>query len=294
MKWLREPLLHFAVAGIALFSAYSWLNRDRPASDVVEPVRIGAGEVQWLKETYSSQWLRPPDAAELQGLVANLVEEELLAREAQAIGLGEDDTIIRRRLAQKLKFLVEDTSRLAEPTDAALRQYFEAKAARFEDRPRVSFSQIYFNPENRKDAAEDAGLVLAKLSANASASADVTELGDRFLLEAEMEDADRQAVANAFGDEFADALLVVEPGKWSGPLKSGYGTHLVFVSAREPAQQPAFEAVRDKVVADWRRESEQKVSADYLARLREKYGVEIDDDVKAQIEPRPVADVSMR
>ena len=292
MKLFREPLVHFAIAGVVLFSAYAWLNGNRPASDGVEPVRIGAGEVQWLKETYSSQWLRPPDATELQGLVTDLVNEELLAREAQAMGLGENDTIVRRRLAQKLKFLVEDTSRLAEPDDAELRQYFEANAARFEDNPRVSFSQIYFNPENRKDAAKDAGLVLAGLSADASA--DVREFGDRFLLEAEMTDADRQAIANAFGDEFADALLAVETGKWSGPLKSGYGTHLVFVSARETARKPAFEAVRDKVIAEWRRESEQKVSQDYLARLREKYGVEFDDSVKAQLEPQPATDVSMR
>src|SRR5688572_15405038 len=193
MKLLKEPLLHFAVAGVVLFAIYAWLNESRPAADGVEPVRIGAGEIQWLKETYSSQWLRPPDANELKGLVTNLVEEELLAREAQAMGLGDDDTIIRRRLAQKLKFLVEDTSRLAEPTDAELRRYFEANAARFEDSPRMSFSQIYFNPENRKDAAEDAGLILVGLNANTSA--DVAELGDRFLLEAEMRHADRGVIA---------------------------------------------------------------------------------------------------
>lgn len=292
MKLFREPLLHFIVAGVALFSAYSWLNGTRPALDGVEPVRIGQGEVQWLRETYSSQWLRPPDTSELQGLVADLVTEELLAREAQAMGLGEDDTIVRRRLAQKLKFLVEDTARLTEPTDAELRQYFEANTARFEDSPRVSFSHIYFSPENRKDAAKDAGLVLAGLGADASA--DVAELGDRFLLEAEMTQADRQTVANAFGDAFADALLTVEPGKWSGPLKSGYGTHLVFVSARQTAGRPAFDTVRDKVVAEWRRESEQKVREAYLARLRKKYGVEFEDSVKAQLEPQPAADGSMR
>ena len=109
-----------------------------------------------------------------------------------------------------------------------------------------------------------------------------------------MADADQQLVANAFGDEFADALLTVEPGKWSGPLKSGYGTHLVFVSARETARKPVFEAVRDKVVADWRRESEQKVSQDYLAQLLEKYGVEFDNSLKAQLELQPTADMSMR
>lgn len=292
MKLFREPLVHFAIAGVVLFSTYSWLSGSKPAADGVEPVRIGSGEIQWLKETYSNQWFRPPDATELQGLVADLVNEELLAREAQAMGLGENDTIVRRRLAQKLKFLVDDTSRLAEPTDAELRPYFEANAARFEHSPRVSFSQIYFNPDNRKEAAKDAGLVLAKLSADASA--DVAEFGDRFLLEAEMTQADRQAIANTFGDEFADALLAIEPGKWSGPLNSGYGAHLVFVSERQTARKPVFEAVRDKVVVEWRRESEQKVRREYLARLREKYGVEFDDSVKAHLEPQPVADVSMR
>ena len=172
MKLFREPLLHFAVIGVALFYAYSWLNESRPALDGVEPVRIGQGEVQWLRETYSSQWLRPPDAIELQGLVADLVTEELLAREAQAMGLGENDTIVRRRLAQKLKFLVEDTSRLAEPTDAELRQYFEANSARFEENSLVSFSHVYFNPQNRKDAATDAGL-LADVVGRLTAGVDI-------------------------------------------------------------------------------------------------------------------------
>lgn len=292
MKLLREPLVHFAVAGFLLFSVYSWLNERQSAADGAEPVRVGSGQIQWLTETFSSQWLRPPDANELKGLVADLVNEELLAREAQAMGLGEDDTIIRRRLAQKLKFLVEDTSRLAEPDDAELRRYFEANTARFEESPRLSFSHIYFNPENRRNAAADAALVLAGLGA--ATGADAAELGDRFLLETEMAHADRQAIASAFGDEFSDALLAAQTGKWVGPLASGYGTHLVFVSAREPARTPAFEQVRDKVLAEWLRESEQKVSEDYLARLRDKYGVEFDDGVKAQLEPQPPADVSMR
>ncbi|MEI5682079.1 peptidyl-prolyl cis-trans isomerase [Mesorhizobium sp. CGMCC 1.15528] len=292
MKLLSEPLLHFTVSGAILFSAYAWLSGNKPPSDGVEPVRIGAGEIQWLKQTYSSQWLRPPDTNELQGLVTNLVTEELFAREAQAIGLGENDTIIRRRLAQKLKFLVEDTSRLAEPTDAELRRYFEANAPHFEEGPQLSFSQIYFNPESRKDPVKDARLVLAGLSADVNV--EEAKLGDRLLLETELAHADRQAVANAFGTEFADALLAVEPGKWTGPLKSGYGMHLVFVSERQTARMPPFEAVRDKVVTEWRRESEQKASQDYLAQLRQKYGVKVDDSAKAQLEPQPATNVSMR
>ena len=118
MQLLREPLLHFAVAGAILFGGYSWLNNTHADTTAIEPVRIGEGDVRWLKQTWSSQWVREPSAEELKGLIDDLLNEKLMAREAEAIGLGEDDTIIRRRLAQKLKFLVEDTAQLTEPSEA--------------------------------------------------------------------------------------------------------------------------------------------------------------------------------
>jgi hypothetical protein len=293
MKPLKEPLLHFAVAGVVLFSVYAWLNESRLEANRVEPVRIGAGEVQWLRETYTNQWLRPPDANELQGLVADLVDEELLAREAQAMGLGENDTIVRRRLAQKLKFLIEDTSRLAEPTDPELRQYFEKNAALFETGATVSFTHIFFNPQNRADAARDASAALAGLQ-NAGSNARGDEIGDRFLLDYEFRDVDEQTVSNMFGEDFAKAVFALQPGQWSGPLKSGYGLHLAFASAGMAASKPQFDTVRDKVAEEWRREKEESINRDYLARLREKYGVALDDSIKALLEPQPAANVAER
>lgn len=293
MKLLREPLLHFAVAGVILFSGYSWLSERRPDADALEPVQVGQGEIDWLRQLFQNQWLRPPDTRELKGLVTDLVNEELLAREAEAMGLHEDDGIIRRRLAQKLKFLVEDTTRLAQPTDDELRSYFEANRSRFVESPRISFSHIYFNPANRKDATADAAAILATLGAETSADA-ASGMGDRFLLGSDMTDADRQSVSGVFGDEFADTLLAVEAGQWSGPLKSGYGTHLVLVTAREAASEPVFERVREKVLAEWQHNQQQKASQDYLVRLREKYGVELDDSVEALLKPDSRPEVSMR
>ena len=127
MKLLREPLLHFAVAGVILFSGYSWFSERQPDADGLEPVQVGQGEIDWLRQLFQNQWLRPPDTRELKGLVTDLVNEELLAREAEAMGLGEDDGIIRRRLAQKLKFLVEDTTRLAQPTRQRPSQLFRSQ-----------------------------------------------------------------------------------------------------------------------------------------------------------------------
>ena len=156
MQLLREPLLHFAVAGAILFAGYSWLNNTQADTTAIEPVRIGEGDVRWLKQTWSSQWVREPSAEELKGLVDDLLNEKLMAREAEAIGLGEDDTIIRRRLAQKLKFLVEDTAQLAEPSETELRQFYAANASYFETPGSLSLRQIYFNPEHRTDAQADA------------------------------------------------------------------------------------------------------------------------------------------
>lgn len=291
MKPLREPLLHFAVGGAILFAGYTWLNRDHADISGLEPVRIGEGEVRWLKETWTNQWLRGPTNQELQGLVADLVTEELLAREALEMRLDENDTIVRRRLAQKLKFLVEDTSRLVEPTEEELRQFYAANAARFQAGPRVSFSHIYFNPEQRKDAMSDAKAVLFELQAPGRGDLPAT-IGDRLLLDAEFRDADEQTLSSMFGPDFTRAVFALSPGAWSGPIKSGYGVHLVSIADLTAAKQRPFEEVRDEVLEDWRHERERAANRNYLARLREKYGVVLDDSVKALLGTEPVPNMA--
>ena len=128
MRFYRDPLLHFAVAGALLFVGYALMNRGETDPPSTEPVHIGNGEVRWLKETFANQWQRTPTDDELSGLVAGFIEEELLAREAKTLGLDQNDTIVRRRLAQKLTFLVDDTSRVAEPSDEDLRQFYDTNA----------------------------------------------------------------------------------------------------------------------------------------------------------------------
>jgi hypothetical protein len=222
-----------------------------------------------------------------------LINEELLAREAQAMGLGENDTIVRRRLAQKLKFLVEDTSRLAEPTDKELRQYFDEHTARFATDATISFTHVFFNPQGRADATLDANAALDELR-KAGAGANVVEIGDRFLLDTEFRDADEQAISSMFGTDFAEAVFAIEAGVWSGPFKSGYGLHLAFVARKIPAHRPEFSAIRDKVAEEWRREKEKTVNRKYLAWLREKYGVALDDSVKALLAPQSETDVAVQ
>jgi parvulin-like peptidyl-prolyl isomerase len=269
------------------------LNPERANPTGPDPVQIGEGEVRWLKETWANQWLRGPSTEELQGLVADLVTEELLAREAREMGLDDHDTIVRRRLAQKLKFLVEDTSRLVEPTEEELRQFYEANAARFHTRATVSFTQIFFSPAQRKDATSDANAALIELK-TAGRSDRAGTIGDRLLLDLEFQDADEQSVSSMFGPDFARAVFALQQGVWSGPLKSGYGVHLVSVAHLTAAKQRPFADARSEVLQEWRREKEKIANSEYLARLREKYGVELDDSVKTLLGMEALPDMAVR
>lgn len=289
MTFLREPLLHFAVFGAVVFGGYSWLNDRHVETTAAEPVRIGEGDVRWLKQTWSSQWLREPTADELKGLVDDLLNEKVMAREAQEMGLEKDDTIIRRRLAQKLKFLVEDTAQLAEPTEAELRQFYAANPAHFETPGKLSFRQVYFNPEHRKDAAADAAAALGALTTNVED--DSTE-GDQLLFGDSFADTDEHALSGMFGADFAREVFALEPGGWRGPVKSGYGLHLVLVTQRTATAPKPFETVTDAVLAEWRSAKQTELSKEYLVELRNKYGVELDDSTKAALGSGPATNVA--
>jgi hypothetical protein len=157
MKLFRDPLLHFVLAGAVLFAGYTLINRHETDTSATDPVHIGGGDVRWLKETFANQWQRTPTDDELRGLVAGFLEEELFAREAKSLGFDQNDTIVRRRLAQKLAFLVDDTSRIVDPTDEELRRFYEANAERFRVAAHISFAQVFFNPGRRPHERWDKG-----------------------------------------------------------------------------------------------------------------------------------------
>jgi parvulin-like peptidyl-prolyl isomerase len=270
--WVREPLLHFLVAGALLFAAYAWLQGE----EIEEPrtVRVSAAEVNWLREAWTRQWQRPPSEDELRGLVTGHLKEVLLAREALALDLGDNDTVIRRRLAQKMEFLVQDTARLVAPGDDELRRYFGINAARYRAPARTSFTQIFF----RTEAAAHKGR--AELATKRT-----DELGDSSLLEREHSEADEQAVASQFGDAFSRAVVGLEAGRWHGPIASAYGFHLVRVSARQEARPLPFEEARPQLIEDWQREQQAKAAERFLAGLLKKYDVVADKSVEPLIAP---------
>ena len=271
-RWLKEPLLHFLVVGGLLFAAHAWLNRG--GGEAPHVVHLTAAEVNWLKEMWARQWQRPPNEQELRGLVTDYVKEGLLAREARALGLDENDTIVRRRLAQKLAFFVQDTARLAEAGEDELRQLYDMSRTRYQIPARLSFTQLYFKTE----AAARQGL-------DELATRSPAELGDRSLLESVYTQVDEQTVTSLFGRAFADTLFALEPGQWHGPVESGYGFHLVHIRERQAAQPRPFDEVRSQVLDEWHRSQQAKVNAQFFAGLLKKYDLVVDESIKPLLGP---------
>jgi len=246
---LREPLLHFLLLGAAIFAAYSLVSQGR--GDEPGNVVISAGQVASIELGFTRTWHRPPTHEELEGLLRDRVREEVYYREAMALGLDKDDTIIRRRLRQKLEFLTDDVVDQIQPSDADLNAYLAAHPDSFRVQREFTFSHVYLNPDKHGERlTRDAAELLAQLN-QAGGEADVSAFGDSFLLGHSFASLPAVEVATQFGQPFATKLGEVLPGRWQGPVESGYGVHLVFVSDRTDGRVPMLDDVREAVSREW-------------------------------------------
>jgi parvulin-like peptidyl-prolyl isomerase len=269
---LREPLVHFALIGGLLLAIWSLLPRDEPEVRR-DTIVVTQGKVDQLIDAWTRTRLRPPTHEELRGLIDAHVREEILYREALAIGLDEDDTVIRRRLAQKMEFLAQDVADIATPTDDELRALLDAEPERFAEPDRVTLRHVFLDPGNREDVDADAAALLASLRAG---TADPDAASDSRLMPATFEDAALGEVRRALGDSFADAIPTLPIGEWAGPVRSGFGVHLVRVSSRIPGRVPPLEDVRADVEREWMARRRERLEQELVEALRDRYIVEIE------------------
>ena len=273
-RFLREPLLHFLLIGIGLFVLYNLLrNGDTgaPRDIVVTEARVEA-----LAQSFATTWMRPPTAQEIRGLVDDYIAEEIYYREAIAMGLDQDDIVIRRRLRQKMEFISEDAAASAEPTDAELQAYLAKHPEKFLSPASLTFRQVYFSTEKRGDLARpQAEQLLGELQAGRG-PADVASAGDPTLLPPDMQSASPQSIANTFGSDFAAQIEDAPMGQWSGPLQSVFGLHLVRVDEREAGRTPTLAEIRPLVQREWQADQRRSVNDALLAKLRAKYEVRVE------------------
>ena len=250
--FLREPLLHFLLIGAALFGIYRFIPIGDAAPAPAREIRLSYGELTQLALLFQSQWRRDPTPAEFSQLVENKVQQEVLYREALAMGLDKDDEIVKRRMAQKMQFVAEDVAAAREPSTAELKSWFETHDKLFAQPPRLSFRHLYFSPDRRgSHAREDAETALARLAGQPEDSKPAASLADPFMFQDYYRDRAPDYLGKEFGPQFALAVAQLQPGSWQGPVESGFGWHLVFVDTVIPGRVPVFEEVEPEVKTAW-------------------------------------------
>ena len=198
----------------------------------------------------------------------------MLFREAIALGLDKDDTIVKRRLAQKMEFLAEGAAIENDPSTDTLRAWFKDNQQRFALLPRVSFHHLYFSPDQHGEHARNAAAkALEQIAGKPGDSKDVAALGDPFMYQDYYGDRSFDEMAKLFGLNFARSLVSLKPGSWQGPVESGYGWHLIFVDSAAPGRVPAFEEIEPDIKSTWIAEQRAQAKAKAYETMRARYQV---------------------
>jgi hypothetical protein len=273
-KFLHEPLVHFLALGAALFMLFSLVgSRSEQES---EKVFVPSGKIDQMITIFSRTWQRPPTAEELDGLVEDEIREQVLYREAMAMGLDRDDTIVRRRLRQKFEFLMEDIEAVSVPSDRDLQDWMDKNPGKFSTEPKFSFLQVYLNVSRLgEDASAEAKNLLTRLN-NADEKVNASELGDATLLPFEFPLSSTDVIAQVFGSPFAQQLRGLELGRWSGPLRSSYGLNLVYVRERTEGKLRSLDDVREQVQREWIRARQKELTEAIYLNLRKKYSIVVE------------------
>ena len=266
---IREPLVHFVLAAGLIFVAYSVASAGRAGE--AETIHVSAAELERLAALYAAEAGTLPSPEDLRAIVVDHVENEALAREARRLGLGEGDTVVERRLAQKMRFMLDDLAELPTPEETELRTWYTQHSERFTEPGRVSFDHVFLaTPDDTRSAA-----LLAQLNGNAPP--DWRRSGDPFMLQRQYGNLPVREVIRLFGGDFAEALSALPVSDtWQGPVPSAIGVHLLRVSSRSPEKLPAFDNIREAVEADWETNTRRRLNAEAVAEVVGRYEVEIE------------------
>ena len=271
---IKEPLLHFMLLGALIFGAFNIISGEQ--HDRYGEIVVTSATIENLTNIFSRTWHRQPAETELNGLIQDYVREEIAVREAVALGLDRDDSVMRRLLRQKLEFVTEEAALQIEPTEAQLQQYLLSHPEVFSGEASISFSQIYFNPQQLSVKNEADIAALRERLNTSQEQIDATALGDITSLGYQFEDVSISEIGRLFGEQFAASLTAVESGKWIGPLKSGYGLHLVKIDRYIPSATPELAQVHDAVRREWLNNRRASALDQFYQQRLQNYSVKID------------------
>lgn len=275
LQLIKEPVVQFVLIGACIYALYAGFGT--PEQVVRENiVNVDSARIEGFVGQWQSRWNRPPTQQELDGVIDSFIREEILYRQAVAMGLDRDDPVTRRRMAQKLEFLTSDLASFQEPAPAELEEYFQAHQDRYREPDLITFSHVFINPDVHEDSTlDDAASLLRRLQAAGEPDAAALESGDRNISQSSFRNASQLDVQRQLGSGYAEAVMQLEPGQWHGPVLSGYGVHLVYVHELQQAPPPLLDEVKEVVLEDWQRENQETFNAEFYQSLKSRYEVVI-------------------
>ncbi len=278
-RWLVPLVAGTVVALVAAGSlAIARVGTARRAEDALTAhaapaarrIELTAEALDALTRERAKQTGSPPSPALRELALRDHVDREVLYREAEALDLGRDDVIVKRRLTQKMEALLDAAVPTAEPTDAEVSAWFWAHTAELERPAKVSFTHVFFRRERIDGDLEH---VAAEAIASLEGGAAPSSMGDPFVRGSTFASRSRDELANVFGADFAARVIEVPEKRWSGPIPSSFGWHLVRIDAREGAHLPEIAEVRPRIVAALVSERRERARRETLDRLRSQYEI---------------------
>jgi hypothetical protein len=276
---LREPTFHFLLIGLFLFLLY---GSAAPESADSRTIEVSAARIEILSKQFQAVWNRPPTDSELKGIIAAYVRDEVLYREGVAMGLDGDDPVIKRRVRQKMEVMSEEAGAQLTPTDAELSSYLAKNPDKFRQPPLLSFEQVFFSGDATvADIEAQSKAALAGLERGEPAAG----FGQATMLPGAVNDKPLDLVARDFGEEFAEQLAILPIEVWHGPIRSGFGAHLVRINKREPAALPPLAEIRTAVVREWENERRERNRVESYRAMAKNYRIVIDGKTASGVTP---------
>ena len=273
-KYFKDPLIHFIILGVLVFFSHSIWQRNIVKSDYT--INVTEEEMARQATIFSGENRREPTNDDIKALLYSYIEERALMREAQKLGLGDDDTIIRRRLAQKMRFIIEDIDTIRLPKEEELKTWYSANITKFISPEKRSFVHVYISPEtNGNKTTKRANGILTKLAREPESW---EELGDPFILKRNFNFSSFTEVNRTFGTNFAKSIFSISNNEWSGTIESAYGLHIVKVNEIVSEIIPEFEDIKTAIISQWKEEERRRINKKALAKIIDKYKINIIND----------------
>jgi hypothetical protein len=284
-KLFQNTLVHILGLGLLLGVALLIAKGPPTADDEERRVVITASDLAQLRVAFMRTWQREPTDVELRGELERFIREEVLYREALARGYDRDDIVVRRAMQRKMEFLGQAQATAEPPSDDEIQAYFALRREKYRTPAVISFTQVYFNPETRVGRSErDAIEALEEIRRVDPDRTELARWGDPVMLQSYYPDQTEQDVASTFGEVFAKAVSALEVGKWEGPVRSGYGLHLVQITRRQESRLPEWNEVRSRVATDMEYEARNAAKEQLFQEIAQQYQVLFDSDVRSLLE----------